>query len=570
MKLPLAFLFSLTATIFAEPLPPAILDLPLQPAAINTNPGPEYSDEQRDYAMVIGMDRTPKGRLWAAWVAGGDSPRAYFVAATSDDEGRTWSKPRLVIDPPDAPTGLEVSALVGNFWTDPTGRLWLFYNQSLSQFDGRAGLWAITCDNPDAEHPAWTAPRRIWHGMTLNKPTVLANGEWLLPISLWTRGTIGHPDLRDAHHDLDDQRMAHLFVSTDQGKTWTRRGGVVIPQTNFDEHMTVELKDGRLWLLARTTYGLAESFSSDSGRTWSEPRASKIQNVSARFFLRRLASGKILLVKNGPIGERLPGRSHMTAFLSEDEGESWKGGLIIDERNGVSYPDGFQSPDGTINIIHDRERSKEREILMARFREEDVLAAQFVTPGAQGRMLVSKALGPRIGDLLYNGVRLPGEWPPRTQDPKSAEPMAVPWLAQPPAVIPITIGRQLFVDDFLIEKTDLQRTFHQAEKYAGNPVFKAETPHELASTGLEGKEEAVTYLGHGGVFYVPRRSSSRCTTPPAGAAGLRWRPVPICSTGRARSSASPAETCCCRPAKPPRAATTPSGSISARKTARSG
>src|SRR5215213_6711414 len=114
-------LLTLGAARGADPtsVPQRILDLPMQPTLINTKPGPEYSDEQRDYAMVIGMDRTPKGRLWAAWVAGGDSPKAYFVAASSDDDGKTWSKPRLVIDPPDAPTGLEVSALVGNFWTDP-------------------------------------------------------------------------------------------------------------------------------------------------------------------------------------------------------------------------------------------------------------------------------------------------------------------------------------------------------------------------------------------------------------------------------------------------------------------
>jgi hypothetical protein len=152
----------LAGSLVAQELPPSILDLPLQPAVLNTHPGPEYSDEQRDYAMVIGIDRTPKGRLWAAWVAGGDSPRAYFVAASSDDNGQIWSKPRLVIDMPDAPTGLEVSVLVGNFWTDPTGRLWLFYDQSLHMFDGRAGLWAVTCDNPDDDEPVWSAPRRIW------------------------------------------------------------------------------------------------------------------------------------------------------------------------------------------------------------------------------------------------------------------------------------------------------------------------------------------------------------------------------------------------------------------------
>ena len=83
------------------------------------------------------------------------------------------------------------------------------------------------------------------------------------------------------------------------------------------------------------------------------------------------------------------------------------------------------------------------------------------------------------GELLYNGIRLPKDWPPRSLDPKSAEPMPVPYLEHPPQVIPIDVGRQLFVDDFLIETTDLKRTFYQAQKYEGNPVLRPETELEL-------------------------------------------------------------------------------------------
>lgn len=486
-------------------VPRSVYDLTLQPAEINFNPGPEYSPEQQDYAMVIGIDRTPKGRLWAAWVGGGDSPLAYFVVASSDDDGQTWSHPRLVIRPGRTPTGLNRSVIVGNLWTDPTGKLWLFYDQSLEQFDGRAGVWAITCDNPDAENPTWSEPRRLWHGMSLNKPTVLSNGDWLLPVSLWDRGKM-RSIFQDAYKELDSQRMAHWFASSDQGKTWTRRGGVAIPGPQFDEHMLVELKDGRLWMLARNNDGIAESFSSDQGRTWSAPVQSKIQSPSARFFLRRLQSGNLLLVKNGPINQKT-GRSHMTAFLSDDEGKTWQGGLIMDERKGVSYPDGFQAPDGKIYIVHDRERDEEREVLLAKFTEEDILAKDFISSGSEGKILVTKGLGSKAGEFLPNGIQLASQWPPRDQDPRSTAPMPVPYLEKQniPAVIPINRGRELFVDDYLIEDSTLTRTFHTAQKYEGNPVFKAETAHELDLSGVEGKDQAVTYLGHGGAFYNPAK-----------------------------------------------------------------
>ena len=45
------------------------------------------------------------------------------------------------------------------------------------------------------------------------------------------------------------------------------------------------------------------------------------------------------------------------------------------------------------------------------------------------------------------------------------------------------VGRQLFVDDTLVETTDLKRVWHHPVKYAGNPVMKPETPWEINAGG---------------------------------------------------------------------------------------
>ena len=82
------------------------------------------------------------------------------------------------------------------------------------------------------------------------------------------------------------------------------------------------------------------------------------------------------------------------------------------------------------------------------------------------------------GESLHNGIRLTEPWPPRNLDPLSRKVAEAPYLAAPPAVIPVDGRRQLFVDDFLIERTTLRRTYHQAEKYAGNPIFTPESPLE--------------------------------------------------------------------------------------------
>jgi len=102
---------------------------------------------------------------------------------------------------------------------------------------------------------------------------------------------------------------------------------------------------------------------------------------------------------------------------------------------------------------------------------------------------------PAGGELLYNGIRLPEEWPPRLKITR--EPMPVPYLNQRPAVVPIDVGRQLFVDDFLVEETTLQRTWHVAEPYSGNPVLRPDRPWETAT------QRATADIYSDGVWYDP-------------------------------------------------------------------
>lgn len=86
------------------------------------------------------------------------------------------------------------------------------------------------------------------------------------------------------------------------------------------------------------------------------------------------------------------------------------------------------------------------------------------------------------GRVLFNGIRLPSEWPPVLKDYPD-EPQIPPYLTAPPPVIQVEQGRQLFVDDFLIQETTLKRTFHQPRWHAGNPVLKADQPWEINSRG---------------------------------------------------------------------------------------
>ena len=99
------------------------------------------------------------------------------------------------------------------------------------------------------------------------------------------------------------------------------------------------------------------------------------------------------------------------------------------------------------------------------------------------------------GERLYNGIELPPEWPPRRSTLDRSVP-PVPYLEHPPEVIEIDVGRQLFVDDFLIEYTTLQRTYHRPEPFHGNPVLRPDQPWER-----KGHPGALVYSD--GVWYDP-------------------------------------------------------------------
>jgi hypothetical protein len=93
-------------------------------------------------------------------------------------------------------------------------------------------------------------------------------------------------------------------------------------------------------------------------------------------------------------------------------------------------------------------------------------------------------------EVLYNGITLGTPWPPRLRYPDE-HPVTPPYLRNPPAVIPVDVGRQLFVDDFLIEETSLLRTWHRAEYYAGNPVLRPDAQWEQTDRSAERNDKKV-------------------------------------------------------------------------------
>jgi len=357
------------------------------------NPGPEFHAAARIWQGIPGLERASNGRLWATWYTGeqGEGPNNHVVVVTSEDDGHTWTEPVMAI----LPATREERCYDACLWVDPLGRLWLFWAQSEMRpehCDGHAGVWAIRTTDGTGPSPQWSEPCRLCDGVMMNKPTVLSTGEWLLPVAVWSLQKQAVPN--PAYPQL-----SNVLCSEDQGGTWTLRGSADVPDRTFDEHMLVERQDGSLWMLVRTTYGVGESVSFDRGRTWAPGRPTNITGPCSRFFIRRLRSGNLLLVNHL---SSTPGvRANLAAKLSKDDGATWQStSLMLDERTGVSYPDGVEAPDGRIYIIYDHNRgdrrysvgTEEREILMAVFTERDIEAGRPVDSRTRLRVTVNKLL----------------------------------------------------------------------------------------------------------------------------------------------------------------------------------
>lgn len=117
-------------------------------------------------------------------------------------------------------------------------------------------------------------------------------------------------------------------------------------------------------------------------------------------------------------------------------------------------------------------------------------------------MLFSASLGAEFGQTLYNGIVLPAEWPPHLSKfatSADADSITPPYLISPPPVISIDVGRQLFVDDFLIESTTLHRTFHLPTYHPASPVLKPDQAWEMTDTN-----NPAAFVFSDGVWFDPK------------------------------------------------------------------
>ncbi len=284
----------------------------------------------------------------------------------SDDDGKTWSWPRVVIDTAidDRDAGVLETAKGSILITTFTS---LAYEPILSRAEkietGASGAW------PRERLRAWQAAHRrtnapdrqkalcVWMirstdgGVTFSRPYDCLVDSPHGPVQL-----AGGRLLYAGKELWRGEHRVGVCESLDDGQTW--RWLATIPTRPGDRHEdyhelhVVETAEGSLLCQIRnhnkTNSGeTLQTESSDGGRTWSDPHSIGVWGLPSH--LLRLRDDRLLMTyghRRDPLGNQ--------ARLSEDHGHTWSAPIIVsgDGTSGdLGYPTTVQLDDGTLLTV---------------------------------------------------------------------------------------------------------------------------------------------------------------------------------------------------------------------------
>jgi len=330
---------------------------------------------QEIYAPVVLGERTggaillPDGTM-KRFVSEGLGENVYKnYSLTSTDGGMTWGDRKFEYEGKRA--NLPLLAQDGEYHLFPMevrhegeGRREIAVNYFID-------VWHVRTSNGGTQ---WEPAQRIFEGYvgSLNCVLQLKSGRILLPFAEWIGGREQGPPF--------GANETTLVYSDDGGKTWLRSPAQLKAPRHTDyngsgygacEPVLIELKDGRVYMLARTEAGrLYESYSHDGGINWEPLRPSRFLGTDAPAAFLRLPDERILLFWNGcekpqRVGRDgvYGGRDIVHAAISDDECQTWRGFREVyrdPTRNdtpprtgdrGTAYPMPYLAPNGKVIVM---------------------------------------------------------------------------------------------------------------------------------------------------------------------------------------------------------------------------
>jgi sialidase-1 len=160
----------------------------------------------------------------------------------------------------------------------------------------------------------------------------------------------------------------HSFVyySDDDFRTWKEsEDTMTAPGRGAHEPSVVELKDGRLMCILRTTTGhLYRAYSSDQGVHWTKPEPTHFPAPDAEPLVMRVPStGDLMVMWNNVESRSNWPRTPLSVAISSDDGQTWGHYHDIDARpdRDAAYPSVFFQQDEVVVTYYTRPTSWARD-----------------------------------------------------------------------------------------------------------------------------------------------------------------------------------------------------------------
>lgn len=325
-----------------------------------------YAPTTRTWQGIPGIETLPKEsggtRLWMSWFTGGEKEPSvgnYAVFYYSDNGGADWTQ-AIVVAMPDGNTDSRVYD--PGLFVDDRNTLWLWWNQTNYRF-GESSVWYAKVENAADGTPETltvSTPVCTSTGLKLNKPIKLSDGEWLY-----------------AAHDIVDNTYTKVYASADRGQTWRFKGKAFVQNgSTFHEPVIAETRDRdgnpmlTMWNRCSYSYNVAVSYSYDGGATWTDGTEGAFKGPSSRVNALTLPNGNLLYAHH----YKTESRRQLYVSLSTDGGMTFPHNLVLDMREGTSYPDVCTDGNGNIYVVWDFNRYADQQIYMAVLTEAELCA----------------------------------------------------------------------------------------------------------------------------------------------------------------------------------------------------
>ena len=276
------------------------------------------------------------GRILFAYTqytgGGGDHDEADIAMVTSDDHGKTWSEPTILVK---NYAKLNVMSVTARRLDD--GRLVIWYLVKRAFDDCRPDMIVSWDEGETWSDHVTTIPYPAYFVVNNDRIIQLTTGRLVMPAT-YHRSCDPAPN--------DGRSTAHWFLSDDRGETWREaKDWWALPvrsTSGLQETGVVELTDGRLWSFSRTDVGRQwQYFSEDQGETWSSPEPSEFIAPCSPLCIKQIpGTNKLLAIWNDRSGRFGPaetekeswGRTPLTSAVgSADTGGAWMHFRVLED-----------------------------------------------------------------------------------------------------------------------------------------------------------------------------------------------------------------------------------------------